>query len=156
MTITEMARASRGSLVPILDQSFTGLYRWHARKTLHSIRWVKAASRDGRHVGLSMFKMLPGRTGYAYYIAVRPSQRSAGIGGLLLDDSLAVLRAAGAARVLACARAENTPSIRLLESRHFSRTGFAEVARSKGLVRAAVLWMRMVVAPGERVYVRRM
>ena len=92
--------------------------------------------------------------GYVYYIAVSPSQRSAGIGGLLLDDSLATLRGAGAAEALACVRTDNTPSVRLLQSRHFARTGFGELLRSRGLARTVDIWIRMVVAPGERVYVK--
>jgi ribosomal protein S18 acetylase RimI-like enzyme len=92
--------------------------------------------------------------GYVSYIAVSPSQRSAGIGGLLLDDSLAALRAAGAAHALACVRADNAPSTRLLQSRHFARTSFGELVRSRGLARAAVIWIRMFVAPGERVYAK--
>ena len=154
MTITEVSRESRESLLPILDQSFTGIYRWHAKRTLCSVRWVRVASKDSRHAGLAMLTMLAGRVGYVYYIAVSPSQRSAGIGGLLLDDALATLRAAGAAVALACVRADNTPSIRLLQSRHFARTGFGELVRSRGLARAAVIWIRMFVAPGERVYVK--
>ena len=100
-----------------------------------------------------MFTMLAMRVGYVYYIAVSPAHRRAGIGGLLLDDAVAALRAAGAAQALACVRADNTPSIRLLQSRHFARTDFGELVRSKGLGRAAVIWIRMFVAPGEGVYV---
>jgi ribosomal protein S18 acetylase RimI-like enzyme len=101
-----------------------------------------------------MLSMLGGRVGYAYYIAVSPSQRATGIGGLLLDDALETLRAAGAVKALACVRAENTASVRLLLSRGFAKTGFSELARSMGLVKAAAIWRRMVVAPGERVYGR--
>lgn len=74
--IMEVPSESRESLLPILDQSFTGLYRWHAKRTLRSVRWVKVASRDGEQAGLSMLTMLAGRVGYVYYIAVRKSQRS--------------------------------------------------------------------------------
>jgi ribosomal protein S18 acetylase RimI-like enzyme len=130
VTIKEVPYGSRESLLLILDQSFTGLYRWHAKRTLRSVRWLRVASKDSRPAGLAMLKMLTGRTGYAYYIAVSPSLRSAGIGGLLLDDSLATLRAAGAVQALACARADNAPSIRLLESRHFTGTGFGELSPS--------------------------
>jgi len=101
-----------------------------------------------------MFTMLARQAGYLYYIAVSPAHRRAGIGGLLLDDLLAALRAAGAAQVFACARAENTPSIRLLQSRHFESTDFGELVRSKGFARAAVIWIRMFVVPGERVYTK--
>ena len=101
-----------------------------------------------------MLTMPAGRVGYVYYIAVSPPQRASGIGGALLDNSLAVLKAAGAFEALASVSAENTPSIRLLQSRHFTRTSFGELARSKGFLITVLLWMRMVVAPGERVYVK--
>jgi ribosomal protein S18 acetylase RimI-like enzyme len=152
--IIAMTRESRESLFPILDQSFTGVYRWHARRTLRSVRWVRAAWKDGQQAGLSMHTMLDARVGYVYYIAVSPSHRATGIGGLLLDDALETFRSEGAAEALACARAENTASIRLLESRGFVRTGFGNLARFKGPLRAAALWRKMIVAPGEVVYTK--
>jgi ribosomal protein S18 acetylase RimI-like enzyme len=152
VTIAEVPRESRRSLLPILDQSFTGIYRWHAQRTLRSVRWVRAASQDGQQVGLAMSSMLGGRVGYVYYIAVSPSQRATGIGGLLMDDALETLRAAGATEALACVRPENIASVRLLLSRNFTRTGFGALVRSTGFAKATVLWRRMVVAPGERVY----
>jgi ribosomal protein S18 acetylase RimI-like enzyme len=109
---------------------------------------------DGTQVGLAMVTMLSARVGYVYYIAVRPAQRASGIGGLLLDDALATLRAAGATEALACVRPENASSVGLLLSRHFTRTGFGELTRSRGFVSAAGMWRRMVVAPGERVYAK--
>jgi hypothetical protein len=58
---------------------------------------------------------------------------SGGQNGLFRDHQ------AGAAEALACVRVDNTPSIRLLESRHFERTGFDELVRSRGLARAAFI-----------------
>jgi len=145
---------SRKLLPPLLDQCFTGIYRWHAKRTLRSVRWVREAIRGDATVGLAMLRMIGERSGYVNYIAVTPPQRAAGVGGLLLDDALRILRAEGARETYACVRAENAPSIRLVESRCFIRTGFYELVRSRGLVSAAILWMRMVVAPGEKVFSR--
>jgi L-amino acid N-acyltransferase YncA len=99
-----------------------------------------------------MFTMIEPFCGYVYYVAVTPSQRAAGVGGLLLDDALRQLAAAGAREVFACIRTDNTPSLRLFESRAFAKVGFRELARARGFGNAARLWRRMVVAPGERVF----
>jgi ribosomal protein S18 acetylase RimI-like enzyme len=154
LRIKGMAAESRKSLGSILDQSFTGIYRWHAKRILRSVRWVRMAIRGDAQVGLTMLTMLGQRSGYIYYIAVTPSWRAGGVGGLLLDDALKMLRAEGARETFACVRADNEPSIRLLHSRGFIRMGFRERVRTRGLMNSAILWMRMVVAPGEKVFVR--
>jgi ribosomal protein S18 acetylase RimI-like enzyme len=152
--IEEVPAGSREGLKSIIDQSFHGIYLWHARRTLFSVTWVREATRGDTQTGLSMSKMLGQGAGYVYYIAVSPSWREKGIGGLLLDDAIQLLRVAGAREIFACVRADNTPSIRLLWSRNFVRTGFRELVLVNGLCRAARFWMRMVVAPGEKVFVR--
>ena len=118
------------------------------------MRWVRETARGDMPAGLSMLAMLREGTGYVYYIAVIPSQRAAGTGGFLLDDALTSLKSAGANEVLACIRPDNAPSVRLFQSRDFRRTTFRELVRGKGLANAAALWMRMVVAPGEKVFTR--
>lgn len=143
---------ARASLQPILDQSFHGIYRWHARRTLRSVTWVREATRENAKLGLSMSMMLGQGSGYIYYVAVAPSQRAKGVGGFLLDDAITLLRSEGAVEIFACARYINTPSIRLLQSRDFRKTGFCKLAGLKGFAGAARLWMQMVVAPGEKVY----
>ncbi|MGA2477353.1 MAG: GNAT family N-acetyltransferase [Spirochaetia bacterium] len=153
--ITEAPLEARGGLKQILDQSFTGIYLWHARRTLRSVRWVREAAVGNTQAGLTMSCMLGQGTGYIYYLAVLPSQRARGVGGVLLDDALDLLQGSGAPEILACVRADNIPSIRLLRSRNFELTGFSELVLSKGLAHAAMLWVRMFVAPGEKVYVFR-
>ena len=59
-----------------------------------------------------MSTMLGQGSGYIYYIAVIPSQRAKGVGGVLLDDALEFLQGSGAREILACVRADNIPSIR--------------------------------------------
>ena len=152
MTLIEDASSKvREALVPIVDQSFQGIYRWHARHTLRSVSWVRKAVREGTPVGLTMSAMIAADCGYLFYVAVVPAARSAGIGGLLLDDVLHLLHAKGAREVFACVRPENRASVRLLESRSFTGTSFGDLARSRGLGAAVNLWLRMVVAPGEKV-----
>jgi ribosomal protein S18 acetylase RimI-like enzyme len=152
--ISDVAFESRGRLTPIVDQSFHGIYRWHARRILRSVTWVRQAAISETPIGLTMSTMIAPDLGYLYYIAVIPSARSAGVGGLLLDDALVRLQSAGAWEVLACVREDNTASLRLLESRSFAKTTFRGFVRSKGFLSAARLWVRMVVAPGEQVFQR--
>ena len=152
--IEEVPAESRERLKPIIDHSFHGIYLWHARRTLQSVTWVREATRGGTQAGLSMSKMLGQDSGYIYYIAVSPSWREKGVGGILLDDALQLLRTAGAHEIFACVRADNMPSLRLLKSRDFGKTGFRELVLRKGFASAAGLWMRMVVAPGENVFVK--
>ena len=153
VNIEEMPAEARVTLMPILEVSFTGLYLWHARRTLRSARWVRSAAQGSAVVGLAMSTMFES-SGYVYYVAVTPSQRAKGVGGVLLDDALGLLRAKGAREIFACARAENAASNRLLRSRDFVVTSFPEIARSKGFVAAVSLWIQMVVAPGEKVFTR--
>ncbi len=143
---------ARESLTVLLEQSFTGMYRWHAKRTLRSVRWVRRASIGGADVGLVMCTMLETGSGYIPYVAVSPSQRGQGIGGALLDDALHLLRSEAAREVFACVRPDNIPSIRLFGSRGFAVTGFRGLASSKGITRAARNFIRMVVAPGEKVF----
>ena len=152
VSIREAAVDSRADLVSLLDRSFEGIYRWHARRTLFKVRWVRRADRDDAPIGLIMLTTLAPDLGYVYYVAVLPAERRAGMGARLLDDALDMLRAAGAKDVLACIRAENLPSIRLFRAKGFQRIGFRDLARARGFWSAARVWMRMVVAPGEGVF----
>ena len=153
LNIEEVPVEARETLMPILGVSFTGLYLWHARRTLRSARWVRSASQGSSVVGLAMSTMFES-SGYVYYAAVTPSERGKGVGGVLVDDALGLLRAEGAREIFACARAENAASIQLLRSRDFVATSFPEIVRSKGFVAAVSLWIRMVVTPGEKVFTR--
>jgi len=150
--VAEVPVERRAGLAPIVEESFHGLYRWHALQTLRSVKRVRSASREGGAAGLTMFTMLGPGLGYIYYVAVLPGNRQAGVGRALLDDALTELEGDGAREVLACIRAENLPSIRLFSSRGFAPTRFGQVARERGFAGALRLWRRMVVAPGERVY----
>ena len=150
--VQEVPAESRTDLVSLVDQSFDGIYRWHARKTLREVRWVRRAAREERAIGLIMLTTLTPDLGYVYYVAVLPAERGAGIGALLLDDAMAALRAVGAREVLACIRSENLPSIRLFRAKGFERIRFRDLVRDRGFWDAARLWAGMVVAPGEGVF----
>lgn len=154
VSIVEAPRESRQSLLPLLDRSFQGIYLWHARRTLRSVQWVRMAVRENAVIGLSLVGMVGQRTGYVYYVAVMPSERGSGVGGAILDDALRFLEVAGAFETLAAVQKTNVPSMRLFRSRGFVSTSFRALVKQKGIVAAAVLWARMVVAPGERVLLK--
>ena len=151
ISIVERGRGDRGDLLPILAESFDGIYLWHARRILLGRAAVFAAHRDRTPVGLAMIKMLSPRIGYVYYVAVSPRERRHGIGGLLLDRCLAVLASRGAGPILASVTRSNPPSERLIVSRGFRPCTFRNLVLHFGPAAAVRLWMSMTVAPGERV-----
>ena len=153
MNFEDVPAHARRSLRPIVDESFTGLYRWHARRTLRSVAYVRKATGNNALVGVTMSTMVGNGVGYIFYAAVIPPLRGRGIGGAILDDALQALRAKGAREIFACARTRNMPAVRLLLSRHFARTSFPALAFTKGFAEAVRLWVKMVAAPGEKVYV---
>ena len=63
--VVEVPEAERARLLPILEESFEGLYLWHARRTLQNIETVRAAKTlEGEDAGLLMMKMLGDGAGY--------------------------------------------------------------------------------------------
>jgi ribosomal protein S18 acetylase RimI-like enzyme len=147
-------RGDRADLLPLLRESFSGIYLWHARRILSGHATILAAHRNGEPVGLAMVTMLNPGTGYVYYLAVSPAERHRGTGGLLLDQSLNCLTARGARIVLASVTRANIPSERLVASRGFRPCRFRDLSRRFGRVAALKLWVGMTVAPGERVTMR--
>src|SRR5689334_20059341 len=86
--LVDVPPSSRGGLDWILEESFEGWYLMHSRRTLKDVEIVRSANISGKPVGLVMLKMLEGKAGYVYYIAVARAVRKKGIGKLLLEDSL--------------------------------------------------------------------
>jgi ribosomal protein S18 acetylase RimI-like enzyme len=99
-------------------------------------------------------KMMTPGAGYVYYLAVSPTERRRGIGGLLLDKCLSYLESLGAGAVLASVTAGNLPSRQLVASRGFCACSFRNLARRFGVLGALRLWIGMTVAPGETVSIR--
>jgi ribosomal protein S18 acetylase RimI-like enzyme len=146
----------RGRLLPILEESFDGLYLWHARRTLQSIETVRAArTPEGEDAGLLMTKMLGDGAGYVYYVAVARSWRRMGIGGRLLDDAVSCLTNTGAQDIFASVGEENEESKALFGSRGFERVELSEMAGRYGRVRALLMYREMMVVPGEVLLRRR-
>ncbi len=149
--LAEVPRAERARLLPILDESFEGLYLWHARRTLHGIEVVRVAmmAADGEDAGLVMLKMLGEDAGYVYYVAVPPRFRRRGIGGRLLDDALACFVKRGALYAYASVEEDNVESMTLFRSRGCEELPGSEMAARYGRIRAFLLYREMMVVPGE-------
>ena len=150
--ITDVAPGARKSLEAILEESFEGLYLWHAKKTLREIELVRAARIDGEYAGLAMLKSLSIEVGYVYYIAVARKHRRKRIGGKLLGASLEYFSQIGTREVYASITEGNIESEALFESVGFRRTNRAELSKRFGLVRTFEMYRRMLVVPGESLF----
>lgn len=159
--IIDVPKGERTRLLPILDESFEGLYLWHARRTLQSIELVRVArlrasvggeetGTTGEEAGLIMLKLLGERAGYVYYVAVPPRYRRRGIGGKLLDDAVTYFSVTRRAQhVYASVEEDNLESKNLFHSRGFEELEGGEMAARYGRVRAFVMYREMMVVPGE-------
>ncbi len=154
MEIVEVSPGERRELEPIIEASFTGWYRSHARRTLHSIVTVRAAVIDGRSVGLVMVSWLNKEAGYVYYVAVLPEARGQGVAGRLLDHSLEAFLQNGASAVYASVTTDHREPMKLFTSRGFRETGFKELSRKYGRLSALNLYWKMLVVSGEMLLVR--
>ena len=90
---------------------------------------VLVAERDGELLGYTYAGMegidymsLRGPAGILYDIVVDPAHRGRGVGRMLLDATMVVLRERGAPRVLLSTAQQNVPAQRLFEGAGFRRT----------------------------------
>ena len=148
--VADVPKGDRARLLPILEESFEGLYLWHARRTLHSIDIVRAArTAEGEDAGLVMLKVLAEGAGYVYYVAVPPRFRRQGIGGRLLDDAVSRFAKMGVRDVYASVEEDNVESKTLFGSRGFDRVDGSEMAKRYGRLRSLLMYREMTVVPGE-------
>jgi ribosomal protein S18 acetylase RimI-like enzyme len=152
ITISDVGPEDRPGALPIIIDSFVGIYRWHAKRTLRDVSRVRGATSAGGLVGVTMLELLEPEVGYVYYIAVLPSHRGLGVGHRLLDDALELFRRQGARVVYAAAEEENTASIRLFVGRGFRRTERKELGWREGGLGAWGLRSRMMVVSGEELF----
>ncbi len=147
--ITDLLPDQRERAVPVILDSFVGIYRWHAKRTLRMATEVRAIEHDGRVVAVSMLELLVPEAGYVYYLAVARDQRREGLGSALLDDALHRFRSAGAEVVYAAAEEDNVASIGLFRSRGFRLVERKEVGFREGGLGAWGLRSRMRIVHGE-------
>jgi len=150
LELVDVPKEGRARLLPILEESFEGMYLWHARRTLQGIELVRATrNAEGEDVGLAMLKVLAEGAGYVYYIAVPPRSRRQGIGGMLLDDALSQFAKRGVREVYASVGEDNAESNALFASRGFGRLKGSEMSEKYGRIRALLMYREMMVVPGE-------
>lgn len=147
--VVDVPKGERSRLLPILEESFEGLYLWHARRTLQGIELVRAARTEGEEVGLIMLKRLSQVAGYVYYVAVLPRFRGKGIGGRLLDGALAHFSTTKVEDVYASVEEENESSKTLFHSRGFDHLRGSDMAERYGRLRSLLMYREMMVVPGE-------
>ena len=136
ISFEERRQGNRRDLLPMLGESFSGIYLWHARRILLGRAAVIAAERNRVPTGLAMMKMLAPGVGYVYYLAISRAERQRGIGGHLLDQCMSRLVSQGALAVLASITGGNLPSERLVASRGFYACRFRDLAGRFGAAAA--------------------
>jgi ribosomal protein S18 acetylase RimI-like enzyme len=148
--IADVPKGERAALIPILEESFEGLYLWHAKRTLQGVEVVRVARTPaGEAAGLIMLKVFPEDAGYVYYVAVSRRFRRQGVGGRLLDDAMSYLVQSGVRDVYASVEEENEASKRLFGSRGFEELKGSEMGERYGKIRALIMRREMMVVPGE-------
>ncbi|HTZ61607.1 MAG TPA: GNAT family N-acetyltransferase [Thermoplasmata archaeon] len=149
LELVDLSGGERERAVPVLIDSFVGIYRWHAKRTLRQVGRVRAALVSGEVVGVALLERLAPGVGYVYYLAVRRSDRRHGVGARLLDDALAGFARDGVRVVYAAAEEENTSSIELFLSRGFRTVERRELGYAEGGLGAWGLRSKMWVVSGE-------
>jgi ribosomal protein S18 acetylase RimI-like enzyme len=149
ISVVDLLGERRELVVPILIDSFVGIYRWHAKRTLRRISVVRGAVVDGSMVGVSMLEDLAPGVGYVYYIAVRRDHRMLKVGSFLLDDALDRFRSRKAEIVYAACEEDNAASLALFRSRGFRVIGRDEQGYREGGLGAWGLRSKMMVVHGE-------
>ncbi len=147
--LSDLPIAEREVAVPLVLDAFTGIYRWHAKRTLRDVARVRVARLAGREVGLAMLDPLVPEVGYLYYLIVLREFQGRGIGGRLVDDALDRFREDGRSVVYVATGLDNAPMVRLLQARGFRTVGRTETGYREGGLGAWGLRSRMRIVPGE-------
>ncbi|MGI0070620.1 MAG: GNAT family N-acetyltransferase [Thermoplasmata archaeon] len=154
--LVDLPGSARERAIPAILESFVGIYRWHAKRTLREVTLVRGAEVDGDLAGVAMLEPLTPSVGYVYYLAIRTAYRRRGFGGLLLDDAIARFARDGIRVVYGAAEEENTPSIALFRSRGFRTVERRELGHAEGGLGARGLRRRMWLVSGEVLLGRRL
>lgn len=145
----DLVGESRELAIPILIDSFVGIYRWHAKRTLRRVSTVRGAMDGDRLVGVSMLEDLVPGVGYVYYVAVSRAYRKLKVGTFLLDDALERFRSQRFEIVYAAAEEDNAASKALFLSRGFRVVAREEPGYREGGLGAWGLRSKMMVVSGE-------
>jgi len=154
--LIDLEGVARERGVPIVIDSFVGIYRWHAKRTLRRVSVVRGAEVAGELRAISMLEELVPGVGYVYYIAVAGAHRREGFGGRLLDDAIERFQRQGMRIIYAAAEEDNAPSIALFRSRGFRLVERDELPYFDGGLGAKGLRTRMMLVSGEVLLGRRL
>jgi len=154
--IVDLVGSSRDRAIDALRQSFTGIYRWHAKRTLRDIESVRAIEDGADVVAVAMTELLAPEVAYVYYLFVATAHRNRGLAGRLLDDALDRFRRAGAVVAYAACEEENEASLRLFRARGFRLVARDEPGFREGGLGAWGFRSRMRIVPGEVLLGRRL
>lgn len=154
--IVDLVGPDRDLALPAIRDSFVGVYRWHAKRTLGRIASVRAIRKDGEVVGVSLTELLVPEVGYVFYVAVRTAHRRRGIGRRLLHDALERFAAAGARVAYAAVEEDNAPSLALFQGLGFRAVARKELGYQEGGLGAWGLRSRMLLVHGEKLLGRRL
>ncbi|MGA8709704.1 MAG: GNAT family N-acetyltransferase [Thermoplasmata archaeon] len=147
--LVDLVGDDRERAVPALKDGFEGIYRWHAKRTLRSATWVRAAVIRGEVAAVSVLERLDPEVGYVYYLSTALAHRREGLGALLLDDALALFRREHALVAYGAAEEDNVASIALFRSRGFRTVERKELGFREGGLGAWGLRSRMTLVGGE-------
>ncbi len=148
--LIDLALPDRDRALPVIRDAFVGVYRWHAKRQLREVPWVRAAVDGPDVVGAALLDRLAPEVGYVYYVAVLATHRRRGIGSRLLDDALDRYRRDAVEVVYAAVQADNVASGALFEHRGFREVARKETGWKEGGLGAWGLRSRMRLVPGER------
>ena len=147
--LIDLIGADRERAVPVLKDGFVGIYRWHAKRTLRTATWVRAAVVGSEVRAVSILERLDPEVGYVYYLSTSQNHRREGLGSLLLDDALALFRKERASVAYGAVEEDNAASIALFRSRGFRPVERKELGFREGGLGAWGLRSRMTLVGGE-------
>jgi uncharacterized membrane protein YphA (DoxX/SURF4 family)/ribosomal protein S18 acetylase RimI-like enzyme len=145
----DLALPERDRVLPVLREGFEGIYRWHAKRTLHRIELCRALVEGDRVVAFALLERIVPEVGYVYYVAVASDRRGQGYGGRLVDEAIERFRRQGARIVYAAAEEGNAASRALFLSRGFRTVERDEPVWQEGGLGARGLRGRMMLVHGE-------
>ena len=154
--IIDLVGADRERALPVLRDGFTGVYRWHAKKTLGEVDRVRALVLAQEVVGVTLLAGLVPDVGYLYYISVATAQRGKGVGGRLLDDAIAIFNEEGRTVAYVATEPENMAMVAALRRRGFREVERKELGFAEGGLGAWGLRSRMTLVWGEILMGRRL
>lgn len=153
--IVELVGPDRDQVLPILKESFTGYYRWHAKRQLREVPVVRAFRVGTEWWGAIALDRLAPEVGYVYYVFTGRRHRRRGVARSMVDDALRGFRRERVAIVYAVVRATNRASLGLFRSRGFVPVAPDEKNWRDGGLGAWGLRSRMRIIAGERLLARR-